>query len=220
MKFITYQQYIEYLKSNTHVKIREEGRDYKIVDTEEKLYDEKRIKEVDKKHDKMFRSILSRKKEMANFLNQFLELKEKIEEKQIIQCHTDFITRQYKDKHSDIIYKLKDEPVYFLIEHQSTVDKEMPLRIWEYVGEIIRTETMTQETYFRKDKIMFCGDFIFRDNIGRWDLPGGNLSDMISSIKKIKKYDDDIVIYPGHGEKTSLSYEKNNNMYLLDIDYM
>ena len=97
------------------------------------------------------------------------------------------------------------------------------VQIDDFSFEVIYTPGHKEDSitiYFRKDKIMFCGDFIFRDNIGRWDLPGGNLSDMISSIKKIKKYDDDIVIYPGHGEKTSLSYEKNNNMYLLDIDYM
>lgn len=62
MKFVTYQQYIEYLKGNFLMQIMERDIDYKILNTEEELYDEKRIKEVDKKHDKMFRSILSRKK--------------------------------------------------------------------------------------------------------------------------------------------------------------
>ena len=36
---------------------------------------------------------------------------------------------------------------------------------------------------------------------------------MLNSIEKIKKYDDDIVIYPGHGEKSTLGYEKTNNEY-------
>lgn len=97
------------------------------------------------------------------------------------------------------------------------------VQIDDFSFEVIYTPGHKEDSitiYFRKDKNMFCGDFIFRDSIGRWDLPGGNLNDMISSIKKIKKYDDDIVIYPGHGEKTNLRYEKNNNMYLLDIDYM
>lgn len=97
------------------------------------------------------------------------------------------------------------------------------VQIDDFSFEVIYTPGHKEDSitiYFRKDKIMFCGDFIFRDSIGRWDLPGGNFGEMISSIKKIKKYDDDIVIYPGHGEKTNLSYEKNNNMYLLDIDYM
>ena len=60
---------------------------------------------------------------------------------------------------------------------------------------------------------MFCGDFIFKDNIGRVDLPTGNYQEMIESINKIKQYDDDIVLYPGHGEQTKLGYEKKHNYY-------
>lgn len=67
--------------------------------------------------------------------------------------------------------------------------------------------------YFEKEHVMFVGDFIFKDSIGRTDLPGGSYKDMIKSINKIKKYDDNIVIYPGHGEYTTLGYEKNNNIY-------
>jgi glyoxylase-like metal-dependent hydrolase (beta-lactamase superfamily II) len=71
--------------------------------------------------------------------------------------------------------------------------------------------------YFKKDKAMFCGDFIFKDSIGRWDLDGGNIKDMFKSIDKIKRYDRDITIYPGHGEKTTLGYEMDNNMYFRNI---
>ena len=72
--------------------------------------------------------------------------------------------------------------------------------------------------YFKEDKVMFCGDFIFRGSIGRCDLPGGDIREMINSINKIKKYDRDIIIYSGHGDSTSIGYEINNNMYFLDID--
>ena len=67
--------------------------------------------------------------------------------------------------------------------------------------------------YFREEKVMFVGDFIFLDSIGRYDLEGGNFSSMRESIKKIKAYADDIVIFPGHGDKTTLGYEKENNYY-------
>lgn len=67
--------------------------------------------------------------------------------------------------------------------------------------------------YFREEKVMFVGDFIFLDSIGRCDLEGGNFSSMRESIKKIKTYADDIVIFPGHGDKTTLGYEKENNYY-------
>ena len=67
--------------------------------------------------------------------------------------------------------------------------------------------------YFKEEKYMFCGDFIFKDSIGRCDLPGGNLNEMIKSIKKIEMYPKDTIIYPGHGPKTTLGYEINNNPY-------
>ncbi len=68
--------------------------------------------------------------------------------------------------------------------------------------------------YFEQEKIMFVGDFIFKDSIGRIDLENSNELDMINSINKIKKYPNDITLYPGHGEITNLEYEKENNIYL------
>lgn len=68
--------------------------------------------------------------------------------------------------------------------------------------------------YFEEEKCMFIGDFIFKEGIGRCDLPGGSESEMKESISKILTYDDDIVLYPGHDEDTILGYEKENNQYL------
>lgn len=65
--------------------------------------------------------------------------------------------------------------------------------------------------YFEEDGIMFVGDFIFKDSIGRTDL-GGNMDDMLKSIRKIKNYSN-ITLYPGHGPKTTIDYEKKNNYY-------
>ncbi len=62
--------------------------------------------------------------------------------------------------------------------------------------------------YFKDEKKMFVGDFIFKDGIGRTDLAGADEEEMIKSLNKIKKYPDDITIYPGHGDTTNLGYEK------------
>ncbi len=61
--------------------------------------------------------------------------------------------------------------------------------------------------YFKEDKIMFTGDFIFKNAIGRTDLPGGSDIDMLKSLNKIRNYPKDITIYPGHGLSTILSHE-------------
>lgn len=67
--------------------------------------------------------------------------------------------------------------------------------------------------YFKDDKVMFTGDFLFKDGIGRTDFENSNYNDMLNSIDMIKNYQDDITIYPGHGESSNLGYEKNNNMF-------
>ena len=59
---------------------------------------------------------------------------------------------------------------------------------------------------------LFSGDTLFRDSVGRCDLPGGNYSKMSDSIKNILfKLDDNIVVYPGHGPETTIGYEKKYN---------
>ena len=81
---------------------------------------------------------------------------------------------------------------------------------------VIKTYGHTMDSvsyYFKEDKFMFTGDFLFFDTIGRCDLPGSNFEKMKVSIEKIKQYDDDITIYPGHGMKTNLGREKRENIY-------
>ncbi len=68
--------------------------------------------------------------------------------------------------------------------------------------------------YFEDENVMFDGDFIFKESIGRTDLPGGSDVDMKESINKILTYSEDIKLYPGHNEETTLKYEKENNPYL------
>ena len=94
--------------------------------------------------------------------------------------------------------------------------KEKSYNINNFSFEVIYTFGHTDDLityYFKDDRIMFVGDFIFKDSIGRTDLPGGDMSKMQKSLEKIKKYPDDITIYPGHGNKTTLGYEKGNNYY-------
>ena len=92
-----------------------------------------------------------------------------------------------------------------------------------FVFEVIYTPGHKEDLitlYFKEEKWMFCGDFIFKDTIGRCDLEGSNISDMIKSIDKIKRYERDIIIYPGHGVYTKLGYEIDNNIYFRDINFI
>jgi glyoxylase-like metal-dependent hydrolase (beta-lactamase superfamily II) len=69
--------------------------------------------------------------------------------------------------------------------------------------------------YFEKEKICITGDVLFFESIGRTDLWGGNFDTLISSIKnKLFTLTDDTIVYPGHGDKTSIGYEKENNPFI------
>lgn len=67
--------------------------------------------------------------------------------------------------------------------------------------------------YFKEEKAMFVGDFVFLNSIGRCDLEGGNYQTMQESISKLNELNDDIILYPGHGDKTTLLYEKEHNPF-------
>ncbi|MBR6960884.1 MAG: MBL fold metallo-hydrolase, partial [Clostridiales bacterium] len=69
----------------------------------------------------------------------------------------------------------------------------------------------------RKDgsRALFTGDTVFAGSIGRTDFPSGNISEMYSSIDIIKKYPDELPIYPGHGPSSTVGYEKKTNPYFL-----
>ena len=61
------------------------------------------------------------------------------------------------------------------------------------------------------DKVVFTGDALFRDGIGRTDLPNGSYNDIMSSIKeKLICLDDSVKVYPGHGESSTIGRERNN----------
>lgn len=61
------------------------------------------------------------------------------------------------------------------------------------------------------DEVVFTGDTLFRDGIGRTDLPDGSHKKIISSIKnKLLCLDDKVKIYPGHGESSTIGRERNN----------
>ncbi|MDB2098377.1 MAG: MBL fold metallo-hydrolase [Clostridium sp.] len=69
-----------------------------------------------------------------------------------------------------------------------------------------------------EDKL-FTGDTLFQGSIGRTDFIGGSFPEIINSIKtKLLPLGDEIEVYPGHGPKSSIGYEKGYNMYLNDYD--
>lgn len=69
--------------------------------------------------------------------------------------------------------------------------------------------------YFEDAKLLISGDTLFQESVGRTDLPTGSMGTLVRSIKeKLMPLPEDVKVYPGHGEATSIGYEKENNPFL------
>lgn len=67
---------------------------------------------------------------------------------------------------------------------------------------------------FLIDNLIFSGDTLFKESVGRTDFPTGDMKTILKSVQKLKTLNGDYKIYPGHGEFTTLNYEKNHNYYM------
>lgn len=69
--------------------------------------------------------------------------------------------------------------------------------------------------YFEDAKLLLSGDTLFQESVGRTDLPTGSMSKLVRSVKeKLLCLPDEVTVYPGHGESTTIGYERENNAFL------
>lgn len=68
-----------------------------------------------------------------------------------------------------------------------------------------------------ESECIFSGDALFKRSIGRTDLPGGDHQTLLQSIReKLLVLPDDTIVYPGHGDSTTIGEEKHGNWFLID----
>lgn len=128
----------------------------------------------------------------------FDKIKKAIGERKVVGC---LVTHF----HQDHIEALEEVLSTYNVEINKVTSPKFEFKILETPGHTFDSRTF----YFEKNNTMFTGDFIFNSGIGRVDL-GGNMNDMKDSLKKFSTYKDDIIIYPGHGPKTTLGQEKEH----------
>ena len=141
--------------------------------------------------------------------DEFDKIKKLIGNKKVLAC---LITHYHFD-HIGCIDDIKKEYNCNIIDYKN--DKLQTIGPFSF--EIIENKGHTNDSvsfYFKDENIMFVGDFIFKETIGRCDLKGGDFNEMLKSLENLKKYDDNIILYPGHNESTTIGYEKKNNIYL------
>lgn len=109
-----------------------------------------------------------------------------------------FFARDTKHKDADVV--LRDKSV---------------IKLGDNSIEVISTPGHTKGSIcYVFDNVMLSGDTLFEGSIGRTDLYGSCVSDMMESIEKLSAIKNDYIVYPGHGEKTTLLREKMYGGYL------
>ena len=103
--------------------------------------------------------------------------------------------------------------------HGPKEDDHIKEGYWEWEGEqfeIIHTPGHTPGGIcLCLGESLFSGDTLFAAGIGRTDLPGGNMDQLIRSIQeKLFSIDKNLQIFPGHGPETTLDYERENNPFI------
>jgi glyoxylase-like metal-dependent hydrolase (beta-lactamase superfamily II) len=102
------------------------------------------------------------------------------------------------------------EAAFFLQEGTQLFDSDL---------QILATPGHTQGSvcfYSKEQLVLFAGDTLFYQGIGRSDTQGGNHLQLLNSIKtKLLTLPDETTVYPGHGPATSIGNEKEHNPFLL-----
>ena len=69
--------------------------------------------------------------------------------------------------------------------------------------------------YVESEKVLFSGDTLFQDSVGRTDFVNSSTSDLVRGIKeKLFVLPDDVLVYPGHMGETTIGHEKTYNMFV------
>lgn len=68
--------------------------------------------------------------------------------------------------------------------------------------------------YCKEENVAFTGDTLFKTSIGRTDFPGGSMFQIINSLRLLAQLPDNTIVYPGHGEPTSIGWELAHNPYM------
>jgi hydroxyacylglutathione hydrolase len=72
-----------------------------------------------------------------------------------------------------------------------------------------------QMFYFEQENVLMGGDVLFKQSIGRTDLPGGNHEQLLKNIReKVYTLPLNTVVFPGHGPETTVGFEKENNPFV------
>lgn len=126
-----------------------------------------------------------------------------------------YAARESKDIANDKNYNLAYEYDDLYVPIDKYLDDDEI--ITDFNIKVLKTpgHSLDSTSYLIGDNL-FSGDTLFKSSIGRTDFPGGSYQTIIDSInEKYRILNPNTQVYPGHGEKTDLAYEFNNNPFLI-----
>lgn len=197
-EFIRYRQYAKYIKGFEHG-LREEGEEYH--------YEQNTIYH---QHDKIFREVLEDKREVASLINKVLKLenkKEALKEEDLERCNGKFVSNSFNYAEADMVYRKKGEDIFFLIEHQSTIDYSMPYRILMYCLEILKRAidiTKIGKSYY---KIPMVYPIVIYTGKRKWNIEQciEERQQKIPGCKPIRFYEYEIIDINDYSEQQLLT---------------
>ena len=153
----------------------------------------------------------------------------------ITHGHDDHIgaVNELKRTYGLLAYIMKDEeeavisPIYNLsgrLGHPRVVEPDMTFLDRQTIA-VLGTDMTALLTpghtvgggcyWFPEEKMIFTGDTLFRESIGRSDFPGGDTLQLLRSVKEtLMDLPDDTVVFPGHGPVTTIGHERKYNPFL------
>lgn len=138
LKTFTYSQYIKCIHTfrlNAVMELAEEMTEYKLENKKEQCL-----------QGELLKTILQNKEEVTRFINQFIEPREKIREEDLVYYTTSsYITKRYRTKEADLIYKLKNKEMFFLLECQSKIDNKIDYKMLNYCLDIMKEWTKNKK---------------------------------------------------------------------------
>ncbi len=161
-----------------------------------------------------------------------------LEPKYVVHTHghidhalgTDFIKEKYQIKavmHKDdmeVYHRIADFGMNIGLEVKQPADPELFVKEGETIAfgntvfDVLHVPGHSQGSivlHNKNENIVFAGDVLFKMGIGRTDLFGGDHATLIENIRnKLLTLDGDTVVYPGHGEATTIKEEKKSNPLL------
>ncbi len=106
----------------------------------------------------------------------------------------------------------KTAPADSVVEEPDVIDQA------DIKLEVLHTPGHTQGgicLYSKDEGVVFVGDALFAESVGRTDFPGGSMTQLVKAIKeKLLTLPGETVVYPGHGPTTTIGQEKAHNQFL------